>query len=146
MELGHLNTHQVHSVARFYAAAATTTNGYRVTVVGPRTRLSVDDRTVQVLSRRLKDSPWQTKADRPVIDDAEAVIFVDLTGETPDFYIAPAQWVREVVKHDHALWLQSVGGARPRNQESDHTAVRLERIKEWHQRWDVLANMGRNEV
>ncbi|MCW2885530.1 MAG: hypothetical protein JWL58_2392, partial [Streptosporangiaceae bacterium] len=66
--------------------------------------------------------------------------------ETPDFYIAPAPWGREVVKHDHALWLQSVGGVRPRTQASDHTAVHLERIKEWHQRWDVLANMGRNEV
>jgi hypothetical protein len=31
--------------------------------------------------------------ERLTTDDAEAVIFVDLTGEAADFYIAPADWV-----------------------------------------------------
>lgn len=138
MNLDHLNTHQVHQVARFYAAAMAATQGYRVRIVGPRTRLSVDDHTVQILSRRQPESPWQTNVDQPTVEDAEAVIFVDLTGDTPDFYVAPASWVREDVRAHHAAWLAHVGGTRPRNPGSDHTAIPLERIRQWHQRWDVL--------
>lgn len=139
MNLDHLNPHQVHQVARFYAAAAAATQGHKVAVVGPTTRLSVDDRIVQVLSRRQPNSPWQTSVKAPAVEDAEAVIFVDLTGEAPNFYIAPAAWVREDVTSHHQAWLANLGGIRPRNPDSDHTAVPLERIKQWHQRWDVLA-------
>jgi hypothetical protein len=73
-----------------------------------------------------------------VVDDAAAVIFVDLTGDVPDFYIGPAQWVRSDVKSHFATWLESRGGVRPRNPESDHSTVELDRIRRWHQRWDVL--------
>ncbi len=93
MELSTLINHQVHDFARFHAAAAALANGFRrVEVVGRQTRLMADGRTVQVNSRRLPGSPWQFNANRPVVEDAMAVIFVDLTGEAPDFYIAPAEW------------------------------------------------------
>jgi hypothetical protein len=138
MNLDHLNTHQVHQVARFHAAAAAAAQGHRVEIVGPRTRLSVDGRIVQVLSRRQPAAPWQSSADRPTVEDAQAVIFVDLTGDTPDFYVAPASWVQEDVRTHHEAWLASVGGTRPRNPESDHTAIPEERLRRWHQRWDVL--------
>jgi hypothetical protein len=140
MELGHLNNHQVHDFARFQAAAAALVNGCgAVEVTGRQTRLTVDGKTAQVNSRRQPGSPWQFNADRPVVDDAVAVIFVDLTGNAPDFYIAPGQWVRDDVKQHHAAWLESKGGTRPRNPDSPHTAVELGRIQQWHQRWDVLA-------
>lgn len=138
MNLQDLNTHQVHQVARFYAAAGAAAQGHKVEIVGPSTRLSVDGRIVQIIARRQPGSPWQTYASRPTIEDADAVIFVDLTGETPDFYVAPASWVREDVRTHHEAWLASVGGARPRNPDSDHTAIRVERLQLWHQRWDVL--------
>jgi hypothetical protein len=90
MELGHLNNHQVHDFARFHAAAAALASGrHSVEVVGRQTRLVVDGKTVQVNSRQRPGSPWQFNADRPVVDDAVAVIFVDLTADAPDFYIAP---------------------------------------------------------
>ena len=139
MDLGGLNNHQVHDFARFHAAAAALANGCRhVEVSGPQTRLTIDGRTVQVSSRRQPGSPWQVSAAHPVVDDAAAVIFVDLTGDVPDFYIAPAQWVRSDVKSHFATWLESRGGVRPRNPESDHSTVELDRIRQWHQRWDVL--------
>lgn len=146
MEISRLNTHQVHDFARFHAAAAALTSGCRaVEVAGRRTRLMVDGRTAQVNSRRQAGSPWQFNADHPVVDDAVAVIFVDLTGDAPDFYIAPAQWVRDDVKDHYAAWLASKGGARPRNPESDHTGVELERITQWHQRWDVLVGENKHQ-
>jgi hypothetical protein len=64
MELDHLNTHQVHQVARFYAAAAIAARGHSVEVVGPMTRLKVDGRVVRVLSRRQPGSPWQANVNR----------------------------------------------------------------------------------
>lgn len=135
MELGHLNTHQVHDFARFQAAAAALLNGCgTVQVTGRQTRLTVDGKTVQVSSRRLPGSPWQVNAHRPVVDDAVAVIFVDLTGDVPDFYIAPGPWVRADVKQHFAAWLESKGGTRPRNPDSDHAGVELDRIRQWHQR------------
>lgn len=139
MDLGGLNNHQVHDFARFHAAAAALADGCRhVEVSGPQTRLTIDGRTVQVSSRRQPGSPWQVSAAHPVVDDAAAVIFVDLTGDVPDSYIAPAQWVRSDVKSHFATWLESRGGVRPRNPESDHSTVELDRIRQWHQRWDVL--------
>lgn len=148
MELSQLNTHQVHDFARFHAAAAALASGCRtVQVTGRQTRLTVDGRTVQVSSRRLPGSPWQLSASRPVVDDAVAVIFVDLTGTEPDFYIAPADWVREDVKAHYANWLERKGGTRPRNPDSDHTGVELDRIRQWRQRWEVLTSgHGRTDI
>ena len=143
MELSNLNNRQVHDFARFQAAAAALVKGCaRVEVVGPQTRLLVDGRTVQVNSRRRPGSPWQFNAHRPVIDDAVAVIFVDLTGEVPDFYLAPAQWVHNDVTQHYQAWLNSKGGSRPRNPDSDHAAVEIDRIRQWHQRWDIVTGRG----
>lgn len=139
-DLRHLGNHQVHDYARFSAAAAALAHGHRdVHVAGPQTRLIIDDRIAQVSSRRQPGSPWQFNANRPVVQDAVAVIFVDLTRDYPDFYVAPAQWVRDDVKRHHEAWLESKGGVRPRNPASEHHALELDRIKQWHQRWDVLA-------
>lgn len=140
MELSQLNTHHVHDFARFHAAAAALASGCRsVQVTGRQTRLTVDGKTVQVSSRRLPGSPWQLSASHPVVEDAIAVIFVDLTGTEPDFYVAPAEWVREEVTEHFQNWLQSKGGTRPRNPGSDHTGIDLDRIKHWHRQWTVLA-------
>lgn len=138
MDLNHLNTYQVHDVARFYAAAAAATQGHKVQIVGARGRLSIDDHTVHVVSRRRSKGDWQTRSHKRALHDAEVVIFVDLAGETPDFYVAPASWVREHVRAHHNAWLASVGGQRPRNPESNHAAISLDRIQQWHRRWDVL--------
>lgn len=146
LDLSGLSTHQVHDFARFHAAAAALASGcHHVEVSGPRTRLTVDGRTAQVSSRRQPGSPWQVSAARPVVDDAVAVIFVDLVGDAPDFYVAPAQWVREDVKRHFATWLESKGGVRPRNPASDHAAIELDRIRQWHRRWDVLRSLDQDE-
>ena len=140
MDLAHLGNHQVHDFARFHAAAAALAYGYRAArIEGASTRIIVDERTIHVSARRLRGSPWQVSARQPVAKDAVAMIFVDLTGTAPDFYIAPAQWVRDDVRRRFESWLRSVGGVRPRNPDSDHATVERKHIREWHQRWDVLA-------
>jgi hypothetical protein len=141
-DLRRLGTRQVHDYARYSAAAAALANGFRdVHVVGSTTRLVIDDRIAQVNSRRAPGSPWQFSLNRIVVVDAVAVIFVDLTGDHPEFYIAPAQWVRDTVNQQHNEWLDSKDDRRrPRTPESDHTKLALDHIRDWHRRWDVLAD------
>lgn len=75
-----------------------------------------------------------------VCDDAVAVILVDLTGDYPDFYIAPAQWVRDEVQRRYDGWLAIKGGRRPRNPASDHVTLELDdAVQQWHRHWDVLS-------
>jgi hypothetical protein len=89
--------------------------GHRVELIGPRTRLSVDGRIVQVLSRRKPGSPWQANTHFPTVGNAEAVIFVDLMRETAEYYLALASVVHEDVRSHHEAWLASVSERRPRN-------------------------------
>jgi hypothetical protein len=99
----------------------------------------VDDRMTQVISRRQPNGSWQFTLNRIVVDDAIAVIFVDLTGDHPDFYIAPAHWVRNEVEQHYQQWLESKGGERPRNPASDHAALEPDHVRQWHRRWGVLS-------
>ena len=141
LDLRRLDNHKVHEFARYTAAAAALANGYRdVHVVGPQTRLIIDDRIVQVIARRQPGSPWQFNINRIVVDDAVAAILVDLTADHPDFYIAPTQWVRDEVKRRYDQWLESKGGTRPRNPASDHATLEVGDITQWHRRWDVLSD------
>ena len=140
IDLRRLGNHQVHDYARHIAAATALANGYRsVRLDGPNTRVVIEDRTVQVNSRRRPGSPWQFNINRVVVEDAVAVILVDLTGDHPEFYIAPAQQIHDMVRRRYDEWLESKGGTRPRNPASDHATLELNDIGEWHQRWDVLA-------
>jgi DNA-binding transcriptional regulator YhcF (GntR family) len=140
LDLRRLGNHQVHDYARHIAAATALANGYRnARLDGPSTRVVIENRTVQVNSRRQPGSPWQFNINRVVVEDASAVILVDLTGDKPEFYIAPAQQVRDVVKRRYDQWLESKGGARPRDPSSDHATLELDDISEWNQRWDILA-------
>jgi hypothetical protein len=91
---------------RCSAAAALASACRTAQVTGHQTQLAVDSRTVQVSFQRLPGSFWQLNASRSVADPAVAVIFVDLTGTEPDFYIAPTKCVREDVKLHLANWLR----------------------------------------
>lgn len=142
LNLQRLDNTKVHEFARYTAAAAALANGYRdVHVVGPQTRLIIDDRIAQVIARRRPGSPWQFMLNRIVVHDAVAVILVDLTGDHPDFYVAPAQWVRDEVQRRYDAWLATKGGKRPRNPASDHATLELdEAVQQWHRRWDVISS------
>jgi hypothetical protein len=46
--------------------------------------------------------------------------------------------VRRDIDADHQAYLARHGGRRAVNQESDHHAIRLERVALWESRWDLL--------
>ena len=92
MDLADLGNHQVHDFARFHAAAAALAYGYRAArIEGASTRIIVDERTIHVSAQgACGDRPGRCPLGQPVAKDAVAMIFVDLTGTAPDFYIARA--------------------------------------------------------
>lgn len=75
-------------------------------------------------------------------DEKEFFVFVDLgTGSTasPGYWIAPRSWVENAVYKGHHAWLKKIGGVRPRNASSRHSAIKENDIAKWKDRWDVLA-------
>lgn len=135
VRFSHLNTHQVHQAARFYAAAEATVHGHTTELLGPRTRLKINGKVAQLFARR---QAWQPTGENPIKDDADFVIFVDMATSNLGFYIAPAGWARDDILRRHAEWLSRIGGTRPRNPDSQHRTIEVEHIAQWRDRWDLF--------
>lgn len=70
---------------------------------------------------------------------------VDLSGETPEFYIAPAQWMVDLIRSNHRAYLDTenpktgkVKGQRARTADSDHTAFKPDQIAQWKDAWWLI--------
>lgn len=69
-------------------------------------------------------------------------IMVDLSGDTPEFYLVPAQWMVDMIRANHQKYLDAedprtgkVKGHRPRTDTSDHTAFTPAQIAQWKDAW-----------
>lgn len=97
--------------------------------------------TVIVKVRRSGDWQATTNDGRPEKTRRDRYwVFVDLSnGEaSPEYFIAPDEWVRDDIQRDHAAYLQRHGGERAESQESTHHAIESWRVAEWANRWDLL--------
>ena len=65
-------------------------------------------------------------------------VFVDLAQQPVAFFIVPDDVVRRDIYAAHEAYLARHGGRRAENQESDHHAIRSERVASWQSRWDLL--------
>lgn len=65
-------------------------------------------------------------------------IFVDVGRPEPAFYVVPEPWMVEDIYATHQANLARHGGRRKHSPSSKHHAVRLERIEDWCDRWDML--------
>ncbi|MGB9303329.1 MAG: hypothetical protein WCB92_06540 [Mycobacterium sp.] len=74
---------------------------------------------------------------RPLSNN-EFWVLVDLTGESPDYYVFPAQWLETDICAHFQEWLTECGGKRPRNPASRDWSIDLSRVAQWRNRWDVL--------
>jgi hypothetical protein len=70
----------------------------------------------------------------PPHDDSRVVVFVDLAGREPDYYLVPEWWYQEDVYREHSGYLACLSGPRP----STHHAIPVKRIQRWRGRWDLL--------
>lgn len=97
--------------------------------------------SVYVKTRRVGD--WQTdmRKGQPrklEEDPREFWLFVDLTSEPPEFFVAPAWWVENHLYEDFQAYIASHGGRRAHSPNSTHQRITTEHIEQWRGRWDVL--------
>ena len=146
-----LTTAQVGRAGEFFVAAEIhRRGGYAVTFAGnmPGIDIIASDAdhmrrvTLQVKTRTA--GSWHAQVPRdaqqglPVSDESAFWAFVDLSAPAPAYFIAPRWWVRNDIYEAHTAFLARHGGVRPQTPESSHHAIRLPRIGQWRDRWDVL--------
>lgn len=136
MHLKQLNNDQVHAYAVYCAAAEavrTTLLPVEVLTEPRRYRLKVGGALVQVFGKR--SGEWQlSDALKPLSPDTDAVVFVDLESEQPEFYPVPGNWFRQDVDKRHTEYLARVG-RRP-NPGSRHYVVSPSHVIRWGDKWD----------
>src|SRR5262249_51384848 len=102
-------------------------------------------RTVAIQVKTKRVGAWQTSLREwtsrlPEVAATRFWVFVDLNGSeaSPDYFIVPEKWIQEDIERAHGEYLMRHGGQRARTPTSKHHAIRLSRIKEWRDRWDLL--------
>jgi hypothetical protein len=72
-------------------------------------------------------------------------MMVDLADELPEFYLAPAQWMVDMIRLNHRKYIDTenpstgkVKGHRARTETSDHTAFGPAQIAQWKDAWWLL--------
>jgi hypothetical protein len=129
--------------ALYLAAAEAVAQGHQVRVCtgGNRYWLDVNGHMVQV--RSSGSGSWQFgNWDNPLAEKTEFVVFADFSAaqdDRPAYYLVPADWFRQDVERDKHAYLAAHQGHRAVNDNSRHHQVRLERIEQWQNRWDLLA-------
>ncbi len=104
---------------------------------------SLTDRKFTITTRARTSGTWQTTINYGIesqknINEKEYWIFVDLSKEPNEFYIVPLWWIQNDIYEAHKNYLNSNDGVRPKNDKSKHHGIKLERIIEWHNRWDLI--------
>ena len=139
MKYQDLNNDQLHQAGIYLTAAEAVVRKHKVEVIAEdrRFRLKLGDKLVQVFTRRSGD--WQPNALHPIADDTDGVVFLDLAGDAPQFYVTTGDWLRDDVEKHHGAYLAAHGGTRRDNPASRHHKVTAQRVAAWRDRWDALA-------
>jgi hypothetical protein len=100
-----------------------------------------DPANVYVKTR--KTGTWQTDIRKGSPTGERAAerrfwLFVDLSADPPEFYVAPSWWVENDINETYQADLARFGGSRPRSPHSTHHGITEERIAAWRDRWDLL--------
>jgi hypothetical protein len=107
-------------------------------------RVMVKDRSpVDAYVKSRAVGAWQTDTRKGTprseqSDDGGVWIFVDLSTESPTFYVAPSWWVENDINETYQADLARFGGRRPRSPASTHHGIPEKRIARWRDRWDLL--------
>ena len=101
------------------------------------------DGEVRLLVRARTAGDWHTRASygEPRAEDEHPGAFwvlVHLSPGTAQCYVVPDWWMRNDIYDTHADSPRTHGGARALSPDSDHHAIRTERVAQWLGRWDRL--------
>jgi hypothetical protein len=129
--------HQKHEAGRHLVVAQALLRGNNAQIVGRSSLVDINGRLAEV--HVATKGAWQiANVDRFVSATTPRVIFVDLTGTVPEFFILHGDSARNTVKRHHETFLSRVGGVRPRNPKSKHAAVRRDQIQRGRNRWSLF--------
>jgi hypothetical protein len=83
---------------------------------------------------------WQiADVDKFTASDQSRYILVDVTNGPARLYIVPGDQLRAGIRTRHAEFLTRVGGERPRNPASKHTAIEPAHVAQWEDCWSVFS-------
>jgi hypothetical protein len=129
--------HQKHEAGRHLVVAQALLRGCDARIVGRSSLVEVNGRQAEV--HVATKGAWQiSNIDKFLGASTSRVVFVDLTGTVPEFFILEGDRARAVVKRHHDSYMERVGGIRPRNPKSKHAAVRRDHIQRWRNRWSLF--------
>ena len=67
------------------------------------------------------------------------VIFVKMNSvKTDKFYILKNEQLKDIIFRNYVSWLKKVGGKRPRNPKTTHTAIRESDLEKFENNWQNL--------
>lgn len=132
-----LSNHQKHQAGRHLAVAEALLHGYSASLHGAQTFVTVNGReaAVQVAAQ----GAWMiADINKMTAMSSDLYVLVDVTDGRRDFYVVPGDDLRAGVRERHEEFMASVGGVRPRNPNSRHTAIRPAHVQAWRNRWSLF--------
>lgn len=129
--------HQKHEAGRHLVVAQALLRGSDAQIVGRSSLVEINGRRAEVHVATKGD--WQIgNVDRFLSATTPCVVFVDLSGTVPEFFILDGDGARATVKRHFEAFLARSGGVRPRNPQSKHAAVRYDQVQRGRNRWSLF--------
>lgn len=105
--------------------------------------LSPNGNTYSATVRTKTTGTWQTsikyaEVRAENVHERDYWVFVDIGEILPKFYPVPFWWISNDIHEAHEKYLERHGGHRKLNENSDHHAVQLNRVKKWENNWVQL--------
>ena len=100
-------------------------------------------RTIEITVKVKTSGDWQPSTDsgrprEPEGNPTEFWVLVDLGKEAPSYFVMPAWWIENNIYEVHREYLSRHGGHRAVTEDSKHHALRVDRVLEWRDRWEIL--------
>lgn len=131
--------HQKHQAGRHFAVAEALLHGYSASLHGARTFVEINGKRAAV--QLAAQGAWMiADIEKMTAMSADFYILVDVTGGRRDFYVVPGDDLRAGVRQRHDEFMASVGGVRPRNPKSGHTAIYPANVETWRSQWPLFDN------
>ena len=129
--------HQKHEAGRHLVVAQALLRGNSARIVGSSSLVEINGQRASV--HVVTKGSWQIgNVDRFLSATTPRVVFVDLRGTVPEFFILEGDSARATVKRHVDEFMKRVGGTRPRNPQSKHAAVRRDQVQRGLNRWSLF--------
>jgi hypothetical protein len=129
---------QKHQAGRHLVAGQALLRGYPAATTGRSSYVDINGKRAQV--QVAAQGAWQiADIDHYLSGTVERVVLVDLREPSaPEFYVATGAEVRALVQRRHTEFMTRVGGRRPRNPDSRHSAIDPADVQAWKDNWSLF--------